>query len=395
MRLLKNDYITSPYQAGQWILEVSGAHFIINDDTKKLIDLLSTYQNYKEASERFNSDFDNTLNEKEFVDFIEKIFADIPIFPHSAEIKQSKSFIKFQKKILPPYIAGKTASFIIFLFNKKLFWWCFSLLSLLGIFILLNTTLSSLKNLSPGWILIFYTATLFLHELGHIASCKRFTGRNGEIGFGIYFIFPVLYSNISMVWHASKQERFITNLAGIYMQLWCMLFFYGIFLFTKNESSLYLAYFITLVSFIQIFPFIRSDGYWILSDLTSTSNLLEKSGIEVKSFIKNPVLWTKEKKEKKAFLLCYGLFNNFIFSYFIITQIIYHWKEIIHFPIDILNTIKQILAFQFSEITFQESYITIIIFYMILFNKINDLFKKYSKQPFIGIKKHPIKKMSE
>jgi len=377
MSLIRNDYVITPYQKGKWILELSGTHFIVNADTKSLIDILSTQQNYTEALEKFNLDFSSTLTENEFTGFIETIFTDIPIFKHSSvEAKAPEGFIKFQKKLLSPVHAGKIASFISFLFNKKLFWIFFPVLSLAGIFLTLNTPLSSLQNISPIWILMLYTVTMFLHELGHIAACRRFTGKNGEIGFGIYFIFPVLYSNISSVWHADKQERIITNLAGIYMQLWCMLIFYGVYWVTQSTTSLYLAYFVTLYSFIQIIPFIRSDGYWLLSDITSTPNLLEKSGTEVKKFIKNPIEWTKEKREKKSFLLSYGLFNNAILLYFIITQLIYNWKAILHFPIAIFQIIKQMLTFQFSEIMLPDNFMITVVFYILLFNTITVNYKK-------------------
>lgn len=377
MSLIRNDYVITPYQTGKWILELSGTHFIVNADTKSLIDILSAQQNYTEALQKFNLDFSSTLTENEFTGFIEAIFTDIPIFKDSSvEAKAPKGFIKFQKKLLSPFLAGKTASFISFLFNKKLFWIFFPVLSLTGIVLAFNTPISSLKNISPVWILMLYTVTMFLHELGHIAACRKFTGKNGEIGFGIYFIFPVLYSNISSVWHADKQERIITNLAGIYMQLWCMLIFYGFYWFTQNTTSLYLAYFITLYSFIQIIPFIRSDGYWLLSDITSTPNLLEKSGTEVKNFIKNPIEWVKETREKKSFLLLYGLFNNAILLYFIITQLVYNWKRILHFPIAILQIIKQIITFQFSEIVLPDNFMITVVFYILLFNTITVNYKK-------------------
>ncbi|MBB6371099.1 hypothetical protein [Chryseobacterium shigense] len=383
MSLIRTDYFLSPYQTGKWVLEVSGTHFIINDDTKKLIDILSTSQNYKEAATHFNSDFEsNDFSEIEFAGFTEKVFEEIPIFNHSVtETKEPKSFIKFQKELLKPSVAGKTASFITFLFNKKLFWITFSLLVVLQVIIMINTPLSSFTNISPVWVVVIYTSTMFLHELGHIAACRKFTGKNGEIGFGIYFIFPVLYSNISSVWHADKQERVITNLAGIYMQLLCMLILYGIYLLTHDASSLYLAYFIACYCLLQVFPFIRSDGYWLLSDLTSTSNLLQKSESEVKRFITKPFSWLKEKREKKGFLLGYGFFNYAILIYFITTQLIFNWEKILYFPVYIINTIKQIFTFQFDKITFDSGLITVIIFYILVFNYANNFIKNISASP--------------
>ncbi|AYN00314.1 hypothetical protein EAG08_08270 [Chryseobacterium sp. 3008163] len=56
-----------------------------------------------------------------------------------------------------------------------------------------------------------------------------------------------------------------------------------------------MSYVLGVYSFIQLLPFIRSDGYWLLSDLSSTPNLQSRSNAEVKRWIKNPL-----KKSKKV-----------------------------------------------------------------------------------------------
>lgn len=378
MSLIRTDYLTSEYHHGKWVLELSGTHFIINDDTKKLIDILSVSKNYKDAALRFSSDFkESDFNEKEFEIFTEKIFSGIPIFnSNEDQTTTSKSFIRFQKELLSSSLAGKLSHPISFLFSKFFFWGSFSILCLLGIIVIIKQPVFPATEFSPLWILIIYTSTIILHELGHIAACRKFTGKNGEIGFGIYFIFPVLYSNISSVWLAGKQERIITNLAGIYMQLWCMLLFYLIYFFTHNALSLFISYLITLYCIIQIFPFIRSDGYWLLSDITSTSNLLEKSKTEINSFIRDPKLWIKKKQEKKIFLICYSIFNYAILLYFITTQLLFNYKKILLFPVYIINNVKLLLTLKFDQITFDSDLIIIIVFYSIVFNNVNNFIKK-------------------
>ncbi|WP_292009825.1 hypothetical protein [Chryseobacterium sp.] len=381
MSLIRTDYIISPYSAEQSILEISGDYFTINTDAKKLIEILSVSKNYQEATHIFNSDFQNiNLNENEFIRFIENIFAEIPIFNSSSlEVKKTKSFIKFQRTLLSPSIASQLANCILFLFNKKVFWIIFPVLFISGIFTIIATPVPY-KNISPLWIFVFYTLSIFFHELGHIAACKKYTRQNGEIGFGIYFLFPVLYSNISAIWHGSKEERIITNLAGIYMQLWCMLCFYVAYWFTQNETALFLTYFTAVYCIIQIFPFIRSDGYWLLSDISSTSNLLGKSGKEVKLFIKHPLQWLREKREKKIFLLIYGLFNTLILTYFIVYQVLFHWKDILYFPITVLDILKLIFTLQFSHISLPDHFIVTSVFYLLLFTQIKNLFSRFSQK---------------
>ncbi|ASW75508.1 hypothetical protein IQ37_19125 [Chryseobacterium piperi] len=378
MAIIKNNYIISQQQTGNWILEISGKYFTINSETKELINILSAAITYKEATETFNLIFKNEdITENEFIYLIEEIFLEIPILRNSEKVKKSKSFIRFQKELLTPDKAGRIAEYISFLFQKRSFWITFTCLSSLAVFLLFSTSLSSIENFSSIWIFLPYGLTIFLHEIGHISACKRFTGKNGEIGLGIYIIFPVLYSNISAIWHSHKEERIITNLAGVYMQFWCMLFFYILYLLSQDALFLLLSYFTAFYCVLQIFPFIRSDGYWLLSDISSTSNLLEKSGIEIKSFIKKPIEWIKKQHKKKIFLLCYGLFNIIIIMLFIITQVLFSWKQIIYFPVATINIIWQISTFQFTKISIPDHSITSIIFYIILLNSISSFIKKY------------------
>ncbi|WP_419869487.1 hypothetical protein [Chryseobacterium sp. CT-SW4] len=384
MPLIQTEYIISPYSDGKWILEISGDYFIINTDAKKLLEILSSSKDYQEAYHVFNADFQNTdLNEKKFIHFTEALFAGIPIFNSSQKKRNTKGFLNFQKTLLSSGQAGQIANYILFFFNKVFFWITFPLLCLSGFLIIFKAPVSY-QNISPLWIFIFYSVSIFIHELGHIAACKKYTQQNGEIGFGIYFLFPVLYSNISAIWHGSKQERIITNLAGIYMQLWCMLCFFIIYWLTENDTALFLSYFTALYCMIQVFPFIRSDGYWLLSDITSTSNLLEKSGAEVKAFIQNPFQWIQQKREKKVFLLIYGIFNTLILTYFIVFQVLFYWKEILYFPIALWNIGKLVLTLQFTYISIPEHFIITAVFYLVLFNMVKNLsstiFKFLSKK---------------
>ena len=56
------------------------------------------------------------------------------------------------------------------------------------------------------------------HELGHATACTRFGCPHGDIGFGLYFIFPAFYSDVTKAWRLQARERAIVDLGGIYFQ---------------------------------------------------------------------------------------------------------------------------------------------------------------------------------
>lgn len=368
MSLIRNDYTLSVYSNDKWIVEIFEQHFIINKDSKLLIDILAGSNNYEEAVKKFNTFFSDNLSKENFSNLVTQVFSKIPIF--ESDIKsnvKNQSFIKFQNPLIKSKLATKLVQPLKFLFGETIFWIVFSLLSMLAIFIIVKTPVTSLNKTSVLWSLLLYTPTVFLHELGHIAACNRFTKKNGEIGFGIYFIFPVFYSDISSIWHGKKEERIIANLAGVYLQLICMLIFGLLYLFLDNVLFLQLAYILVIYSFTQLIPFIRSDGYWLLSDLTSTPNLQRRSNEKVIELIKKPYKTITKITSKNVFILIYGLFNTLIFGYFIMAQLIFNWKEILYFPLIILDIAKKIIALEFSQIEFSPNLISIIVFYVLIY----------------------------
>lgn len=379
MSLIRKDYILSPYQKDKWVLQIFQEYYIINIDSKKVIDIISSVENYEDATKQFNSCFQDDFTEDQFLEFVKNIFKGIPIFAEDAsESVPHKSFIKFQKPLINARFAEKLIYPIRILFNKKIFWISFALLSLTSIILLYIIPIPSVGNIPVFWIVLLYTPTIFLHELGHIAACNKYTQKNGEIGFGIYFIFPIFYSNISAIWHATKEERIIANLAGVYMQLWCMLLFLVLYFFLQNSLLLYMSYILGVYSFVQLLPFIRSDGYWLLSDLSSTPNLQNRSSNEVKSWLKNPLKKIKESSSKDVFLVVYGSFNTLIYGYFLCTQVFFNWREILNFPLNIYKILKDVVTLNFSYIHFDPQIITISIFYIICFRYLKRLMERQS-----------------
>lgn len=111
-----------------------------------------------------------------------------------------------------------------------------------------------------------FLVIILLHELGHATAAYRFGIEPQEIGFGLYFIFPVFYTNVTCIWSLSVRERIVVNLAGIYFQLIAnlpllLLFYTGI----CNTVSFVLITANTIGLLSALNPFLRYDGYWLFS----------------------------------------------------------------------------------------------------------------------------------
>ncbi|WP_343643809.1 hypothetical protein [Chryseobacterium sp.] len=377
MSIIRKDFILSSYDDGEkWVLEIQEQNFIITHSTKQLIDILSANSDLDEAYKAFNLEFKEEFTKEDFYYFINQVLEKMQLL-NKGRITwpEKKSFIRFQIPLLSSKVSGIMADYLVVLFTPKFFWVYFFCLLTLAFYIILTIKIA-VNNTSLLLLLLLYIPTMFLHELGHAAACKRFAGRNGEIGMGIYFIFPVLYSNISALWHCNKEQRIIGNLAGIFMQLLCVLFFYGASLLFHKTLLMEISYVVALYSIIQLIPFIRSDGYWLLSDIFSIPNLHIRSRKEFGHWIRHPLRGWRKKTKKDVFILIYGIFNYAIFGYFILSQLIFNWKEIIFFPKKLLIIFDKLLFQDFSLSLLSDFSITIFIFYILCINYIHILLKK-------------------
>lgn len=353
-----------------WILEHSEKYFIVSNEIKLLLEILKRNNNSTLAYQDFIKEFDY-VSETDFNSIVSQNLKTLELDEEREEDqKKEKSFILFETKILSPEKAGKWSKLIQPLFQPIFFWISFTLLFVLAIYNISTLHHFHLDTNYMVYLFIIYIVSAFIHEFGHIAACNRFTKKNGEIGVGIYFLFPVFYSNITPIWTAKKEERIITNLAGVYVQLYIIVALFIIYLITGIHEIQDIIALSTLVILYQLIPFIRTDGYWILSDLTDSPNLLSNSNKRVIDFIKNPFKF-KINNKNEVLELIYGLFNQ-IFMIFIVVRIILTYKtKLFTGPIDLVKTIFTHPSKTFNFLNENVELLLIsIVFYLIVFNLI-------------------------
>ncbi|MEJ7808024.1 MAG: hypothetical protein WKG03_19135 [Telluria sp.] len=115
------------------------------------------------------------------------------------------------------------------------------------------------------------------HELGHSSAAHYFGAKPGDIGIGLYIIFPVLYADVTDVWRLSARERVVVNLGGIYFQLLfnCVLIaLYGFMRQGQIASLCLMLIYLNLgIVVVNLNPFMKFDGYWVLADAINMPNL--------------------------------------------------------------------------------------------------------------------------
>ena len=121
------------------------------------------------------------------------------------------------------------------------------------------------------------------HECGHAAGCRYGGARPGVIGVGIYLVWPSFFTNVTDSYRLSRAGRLRTDLGGLYFNLVFMLALAGLYAATSDQVLLLVIAFTHLEMLEQLLPFVRFDGYFILSDLVGVPDLFARVAPILKS----------------------------------------------------------------------------------------------------------------
>jgi putative peptide zinc metalloprotease protein len=140
----------------------------------------------------------------------------------------------------------------------------------------------------PANLLIVAGLTIvsaMFHECGHAAGCRYGGARPGRIGVGIYLVWPAFFTNVTDSYRLSRAGRLRTDLGGVYFNLIFILALAGIYEGTASEILLLVIAITHLEMLEQLLPFIRFDGYFILSDIVGVPDLFARVAPVVKSVL--------------------------------------------------------------------------------------------------------------
>jgi putative peptide zinc metalloprotease protein len=117
-----------------------------------------------------------------------------------------------------------------------------------------------------------FVSALF-HECGHAAGCRYGGARPGRIGAGIYLVWPAFFTNVTDSYRLSRAGRLRTDLGGLYFNMIFMLVLAACYTATSAEILLLVIAITHLEMLEQLLPFVRFDGYFILSDIVGVPDL--------------------------------------------------------------------------------------------------------------------------
>ena len=121
------------------------------------------------------------------------------------------------------------------------------------------------------------------HESAHGLTCKHFGGEVHETGFLLIYFQPAFYCNVSDAWlFPERSKRLWVGFAGPYFELFLWALATILWRASDPESRLYeVAFIVMTISGVKTLfnfnPFIKLDGYYLLSDYFGLPNLRRRS----------------------------------------------------------------------------------------------------------------------
>ncbi len=280
----------------KFLLQLHGKSYFIGSYLYCILKGIKENQQPQELLEDLNQQLGNDyFTEEGLSEIIDQQI--MPLLNQSAEPK--KQAVKNLFQIVHPQKIEGLLKKLSFLFDERYFFisfFGFSLLSLSyltgirsGLFVLPKSS-----YVGMGANVIYFASIIFLlilHEIGHATASTAMGVKPGKIGFGIYFIFPAFYTDLSNAWGVSRKKRIIINLGGIYFQLILNALFLALLVLNLKNTDVvtFLRRCISFnigISLYNLNPFFRFDGYWIYSDWFDVPNLRQQSNELTYNWIK-------------------------------------------------------------------------------------------------------------
>ncbi|MDM8524712.1 HlyD family efflux transporter periplasmic adaptor subunit [Desulfococcaceae bacterium HSG8] len=156
-----------------------------------------------------------------------------------------------------------------------------------------------------------------MHEFGHALATKHYGIFVRRMGIYMMFFMPMLYTDATDAWKLpSKKARLMIGAAGVLVELYAgmiALFLWGVLPDGILRSVMFYTSGAAIIStlIVNISPFMRFDGYYVLMDYLGMSNLRSRSMLMYKYYIRRlAVDWQGPKPEEHPrgpFMAIFGL----------------------------------------------------------------------------------------
>lgn len=353
--MLTDETLLRPFDAARWLIAAPGGrNLLVTGASADLYRVLAQADSLATARIVFNAHFQQALGPAAFVQLVERQFGGYQLLRGDSVAARPallQPYMRLRFEFIPAQVAGWLSSPLRACYAPRVFWWTSGLLA---VALVAGHALSGPAQLPSGaqlWLTVpLVYGSMVIHEFGHVAATTRAGVPHGGIGVGLYaYLFPVLYADVTGIWRASREQRIIANLGGIYSQLLYAGTLAGAYLLCGYEPLRFAAGAVSVMALWQFNPFVRHDGYWLLSDLTNTPNLLPRAESVVRESLTRAGLRRLVAGRGRALftgraaLFAYGVANTLLLFFFIGYTCWHNAGLVFSFPSVLLALLRKLL----------------------------------------------------
>jgi putative peptide zinc metalloprotease protein len=190
--------------------------------------------------------------------------------------------LKFRAALIPRGVVNAVTTIF-----RPLFWPILVLAVVAGLIgldawlFLAHGVAQSFRNLlnQPIFFLMVFGLVIVsaaFHECGHATGLRYGGGKPGVMGAGLYIVWPAFYTDVTDAYRLGKGARLRTDLGGVYFNVVFMLLTLGAYVLTHFEPLLVVILIQQFEMLHQFLPFLRLDGYYVISDLTGVPDIFTR-----------------------------------------------------------------------------------------------------------------------
>ena len=347
--ILSNNITFNPINSEDYFIhqETYDHRVKISRDLYDFIQLIDNKKELKNLVSDYNTKFNSFLTNEFAYEFLFNKLAKFGIIESENTIIKPNlkpSYLKLSFILINEKRTSKVTQYLKYLFARKIL----KTVTILSFIILLITFYVFRNEIiyvgigKTEWGLFFLLSFIGVtfHEFGHASAAHYFGAKHGGIGGGFYLLMPVYFADVTDIWKLTKKQRITVNLAGLYFEMIYAVILIGTGLIFNYSTLILLSCVFLLSTLNNANPFVRSDGYWVLSDAIEKPNLMFHATLKIKEFFKPEITWQK----LDYFLLLYGLISySFIVAFFYYV-IIKDRDSILYFPQNVLHFIQNLIS---------------------------------------------------
>ncbi|MEM8535325.1 MAG: M50 family metallopeptidase [Chloroflexota bacterium] len=265
---------SSENQESYLLIGTNGRHMRLSPTAYALLQKIHSGLSYDEISTEINHRQHTQITASEVEAAHQRILEQITEIEQRPQKAMFGMWMRF--RILPDKIVGAMVRPLTSLFSRPV---------VMGLLALIAAAICAIIWQRPSFQIspmVFWEAyllfllSLMVHELGHASACARYGATPGEIGFGIYWLYPVFYSDVSAAWSLKRWQRVVVDLGGVYLQFGVGVVYIALYLLFQWEAAFVAVLQILYSAVFALNPILKFDGYWVLSDAFGVTNLSQQ-----------------------------------------------------------------------------------------------------------------------